>query len=261
VNSNLLGAELTWRADIKGVLDLKGPVGIAWAVRKDDDQLLGALNNFIAKERNGLFFNITYQRYFENRYRIRKHIAQRADGDGAKGSLSPYDALVRRLAKRHGFDWRLIVAQIYQESQFDPKVRSAAGAGGLLQVLPATAARYRITDLSNPARGLEAGLRYLSWIQGKFSPELSVKDRMWFTLASFNAGLGHVLDARALARKLGLDPDAWFGNVEKAMLLLTRRKYYRHATHGYVRGGQAVIYVRGIRDRYLAYVRLTPGPG
>lgn len=260
-NSNLLGAELTWRDDIKGVLDLKGPVGTAWAVRKDDEQLLKALNDFVAKERNGLFFNITYERYFKNRYRIRKHIAQRADGDGAKGSLSPYDALVRRLAERHGFDWRLIVAQIYQESRFDPKVTSPAGAGGLLQVLPATAARYRITDLSDPAQGLEAGLRYLSWIHGKFSPELSVKDRMWFTLAAYNAGLGHVLDARALARRLNLDPNAWFGNVEKAMRLLTRRKYYRRAAHGYVRGGQSVIYVRDIRDRYQAYVRLTHGPG
>jgi membrane-bound lytic murein transglycosylase F len=80
---------------------------------------------------------------------------------------------------------------------------------------------------------------------------------MWFTLAAYNAGQGHVKDARRLARQKGWNPNRWFNNVEKAMLLLSKRKYARQARHGYVRGREPVNYVRDIRDRFVAYQRLA----
>ncbi len=80
---------------------------------------------------------------------------------------------------------------------------------------------------------------------------------MWFTLASYNAGSGHVRDAIKLAKEQGLNPDRWFDNVEKAMLLLAKREYASKARYGYVRGQEPVKYVRQIRQRYIAYVQLT----
>lgn len=80
---------------------------------------------------------------------------------------------------------------------------------------------------------------------------------MWFTLAAYNAGHGHVWDARRLARKLGMNPNRWFGNVEKAILLLSKRKYARKARHGYCRGAERVKYVREIKRRYEAYLQVT----
>ena len=80
---------------------------------------------------------------------------------------------------------------------------------------------------------------------------------MWFSLASYNVGRGHVLDARRLARQQGLNPNRWFDNVEKAMLLLSRRQYARQAHHGYCRGSEPVNYLREIRSRYKAYTRIV----
>jgi membrane-bound lytic murein transglycosylase F len=104
---------------------------------------------------------------------------------------------------------------------------------------------------------IKTGVRYLAWLHERFEAELTVQDRMWFTLAAYNAGLGHVRDARILARKMGWNPDHWFNNVERAMLLLSRRSFYQLATHGYARGKETVDYVRQIRDRYNAYIRLA----
>ena len=82
-------------------------------------------------------------------------------------------------------------------------------------------------------------------------------DRMWFTLAAYNAGTGHVRDARRLAKQMGLNPNRWDGNVEEAMLRLSSPEFYRSAPHGYCRCEQAVHYVRTIRQRYNAYVADT----
>jgi membrane-bound lytic murein transglycosylase F len=106
-------------------------------------------------------------------------------------------------------------------------------------------------------RGIAAGVKYLDHVRQQFPENLPVLDRMWFTLASYNAGSGHVRDAIKLAKEQGLNPDRWFDNVEKAMLLLAKRKYASKARYGYVRGQEPVKYVRQIRQRYIAYVQLT----
>ena len=146
---------------------------------------------------------------------------------------------------------------MYQESRFNPEAKSWVGAQGLMQVMPRTAKEMGISNLKQPETGIKAGVQYLNWVRDRFEPELNVKARMWFTLAAYNAGQGHVKDARRLARKQGLNPNRWFDNVEKAMLLLSKKKYYSKARHGYVRGREPVNYVREIRSRYRAYIRLA----
>ncbi len=144
---------------------------------------------------------------------------------------------------------------MYQESRFDPKARSWAGAQGLLQVMPRMANQLGLTNLQDPAVGIHAGVKYLAWLRENFTGDIEQTEQTWFTLAAYNAGYGHVLDARRLAAELKLDPDRWFGNVEQAMLLLSKPKYYKRTRYGYVPGGQPVIYVREIKQRYAAYVR------
>ena len=126
-----------------------------------------------------------------------------------------------------------------------------------MQVMPRTAKELGLTDLKDPETGVHAGVKYLQWVRERFEPELDVKDRMWFTLAAYNAGQGHVRDARRLARQKGWNDNRWFGHVEKAMLLLSKKEYSSKARHGYVRGSEPVKYVRDIRSRFFAYQRLT----
>jgi membrane-bound lytic murein transglycosylase F len=249
-DSHVLDIELTWRDDVQAAFPLGDPVPLAWVVRASNPDLLQAVNAFLDAEYRGLTYNVLHRKYFESPKRIRRHIAYRTAG----GRLSPYDEIVQRYAEEHGFDWRLIVAQIYEESGFDPTARSFAGAVGLLQVLPRTAGELGITDLEDPETNIRAGLRYLAWVRDRFEEDLPVRDRMWLTLAGYNVGPGHVRDARRLAARRGWNPDRWFDNVERAMLLLSRPEHARNAQHGYCRGSEPVHYVREIRSRYEAYL-------
>ena len=252
--SHVLDIELGHRSDVRKAFTLRGPVALGWGVRRDNSELLAALNEFIEKEYRELFFNVVYQKYFENPVRMRRHREDRVDHAQA-GGLSPWDALVQREAAAHGFDWPLIVAQMYQESRFNPKARSRAGAVGLMQMLRRTAREFGVRDLRDPEQSIRAGVAYLSWLRSRFEPDLTVKDRMWFALAAYNAGYGHVADARRLASELGLDSNRWFDNVEEAMLLLSKRAYHRNTVYGYVRGREPVDYVREIRERYRSYLQ------
>lgn len=254
-DSHILDIELTWRDDIRAAFALQERQH-GWVVRKDNPKLLEAINAFHKKEYRSLFYNVTYKKYFQNPKRIqRRQLEERAD-NAENDTLSPYDELVKRHADHYGLDWRLIVSQMYQESRFNPNAKSWVGALGLLQVMPRTAREFGIRNLRDPERGVSAGVQYLNWLLQRFEPELNIGERTWFALAAYNAGLGHVRDARRLARKKGWDADVWFGNVEKAMLLLAKKEYAQSAKHGYVRGHEPVNYVRQIRDRYLAYVKL-----
>lgn len=257
-DSHILDIELTWRDDIKAVLKLGQPVNHGWAMRSKNKQLHSAVNQFLKKEYRGLFYNMAQQKYFKKARTIKQRLMQRVDRPEG-GSLSPYDDLVKKYASKYDFDWRLVVAQMYQESRFDPKAKSWVGAQGLMQVMPRTAKEMGISNLAIPDNGLRAGVQYLSWVRDRFDRALPVADRYWFVLASYNAGVGHVRDARRLARQKGWASDQWFDNVERAMLLLSRRQYAQRARHGYVRGSEPVKYVREIRDRYQAYVQLTAG--
>ncbi|MGB5261303.1 MAG: transporter substrate-binding domain-containing protein [Gammaproteobacteria bacterium] len=230
------------------------------AVRKGNEKLLAAINTFIKKENKGLLYNILYKKYFQNKRGIRK-LARGYEEGLETGQLSPYDDIIRRYADLYGFDWRLVTAQMYQESRFDPAATSFAGARGLLQVMPKTAKQMGFNELEDPDSGIHAGIKYLDWVRDRFDDDLDFADRMWFTLAAYNAGYGHVADARRLAKKKGWDPKRWFDHTEKAMLLLGRKDYARQAKHGYVRGREPVDYVSNIRARFKAYSEMTGSAG
>lgn len=257
VDDHIAKNAAAWRENVSAHLELGEPVAHRWAFRADSNQLKAAADRYLEQTYRGTFYNTVYAKYFRDHDRIRQYQAQRIDLSSGR-QLSPFDALIKRYAREYGFDWRLVAAQMFQESGFNPNARSWVGARGLMQIMPATARQVGVTtSIADPEVNIRAGIRYLDWLRDRFEEDLSVQDRMWFTLASFNAGLGHVRDARRLAGRKGLDPDRWFDNVERAMLMLSKPKHYRHARFGYVRGREPVGYVRSIRERYQAYILWT----
>lgn len=250
-DSHLLAIEKHYHQNVKAVWTLHENSPVAWAMRTDQPELKKQLDTFIKKLYRGLFYNVTYNKYFENQSQIQRHQNQRIQRGG---QLSPYDGIVKKVAKKYGMDWRLITSQMYQESKFNPDAKSFAGAQGLMQIMPRTAKELGYSQLHKPEKGIEAGVAYMHWLEDRFPGDLDFQERLFFVLASYNAGAGHVRDARKLARQLGLSPDKWFGNVEQAMLQLSKPRYYQHARFGYVRGLEPVTYVRQIHDRYLAYL-------
>lgn len=254
-DSHLLQLELLWRDDIQSGLSLSEKNKIGWVVRNNNPALLEKINRFHKKYYKGLYYNLTFQKYFVNPSHTQPTASAQLE---TNNHLSPYDEIVKKYAEKYGFDWKLIIAQMFQESRFNPKAKSWVGALGLLQVMPKTAEEFGFKDLHDPETGLHAGIKYLQWVQNRFDNELPVKDRMWFTLAAYNAGVGHVRDARRLAKIKGWNANRWFNNVERAMLLLRLKKYYRKARFGFVRGREPVNYVRKIKQHYEAYNKLIP---
>ena len=253
-DSPILDIELTWRTDVTAAFPLGEPSPYGWAVRRENKQLLASLDAFVKEEYRGAMYNIAYRKYFKDPRVVCAHVEERSDG---KGIISPYDELVRKYSREFAFDWRLVAAQMYQESRFDPNARSWVGAVGLMQVMPKTAKQFGFADVRPPEVGIHAGIQYLAWTRNRFDAELPIGDRTWFALAAYNAGQGHVEDARRLARAKKLDPDKWFGNVERTMLLLSRPEVARKARFGYCRGEEPVKYVQQIRDRYESYAKIS----
>lgn len=255
-DGHLLDIELARGLPVRSAMKLSEERGHSVAVRAENKKLLAALDSFIKAQYKGLVYNVLYKKYFTSPRQVRSLAAGRPGGDNG-GGLSPYDEITRKYADEYGFDWRLITAQMYQESRFDPAAKSFAGAEGLLQVMPRTAKFMGFGNISRPEEGIHAGVKYLQWVRDRFEPTLPFNERMWFTLAAYNAGHGHVQDARRLARQKGWDGDRWFDHTEKAMLLLSKERYAKKSRHGYVRGIEPVSYVRNIRRRYRAYVDIA----
>ncbi|MBR1788949.1 MAG: transglycosylase SLT domain-containing protein [Bacteroidaceae bacterium] len=176
--------------------------------------------------------------------------------DAAKGKISQYDELLQRHAPTVGWDWRLLAAQCYQESAFDPQAISWAGAQGLMQIMPATASMLGVDgkDVFDPATNIEAGVRLLQKLNQTFSDIRPQSARIPYILAAYNGGTGHVRDAMALARKYGRGDKTW-RDVEPYILHLSDPRYYNDpaVTSGYLRGTETHGYVRSIMDRWMQY--------
>lgn len=256
IGSHALAAERTMRSDAEAgpALPSEAPRGAAFAVRPTNPKLLQMLEAFVAKEYRGLEYNVLRRRYFEDG----EVMARGRAATGADGRLSPYDELIRHWSREYGFDWRLMAAQAYQESRFDADARSWVGAIGLFQVMPRTGASLGFRQLRDPDQSTHAGILYMHQLVQTWDASIALKDRIRFALAAYNAGLGHVSDARQLARAQGLDPDRWFGNVEKAMLLLEQPRFHKRARNGYCRGREPVRYVSEIQSSYDDWIKLVP---
>ncbi len=257
-DEHYLDIELANDLAVKSAFTFGDQVNHSLAIRSESVNLLKVINNYIKDKKNSRLYSRLYDKYFLNPKQIKRHLKHHQRKHKGNKILSVYDELVQKYSNKYDFDWRIITAQMFQESRFDPKAISSAGAIGLMQVMPATGRQVGLPNIKNPQINIHAGTKYMRWLYNKFDNSLPSVDRMWFTLASYNAGLGHVIDARSLAGKLGLDRDRWFDNVEKAMLLLSKKEFSSKARFGYVRGREPVGYVRSIKKLYATYLNLFP---
>lgn len=224
-----------------------------WAVGKGSTELASLIDKWyspsmmeqVKKEERFLF----------SARSVRRHVyAPFLDRKG--GVISRYDHLFRRYAPMARWDWRLLAAQSYQESCFDPNARSWAGACGLMQIMPSTADHLGLprSEMTNPEKSVEAAVRLLAELSGHFRDIPSAEERRCFVLASYNGGANHIRDAMALASKYGGNPRRW-SHVAPYVLKLQQSQYYNDPVvrYGYMRGSETVDYVDRIRQRYAQY--------
>lgn len=253
VDEHLAAANRAWRDDVMNCVAIGDPQPHAWAVRIRDQQLLKSLNAFIERAHRNGTVRIRRDEYFDDHEQMQAfaHAFKRYH---LHGHLTDFDPLVRRYAALSGFDWRLILAQISRESGFDPNAVSSAGALGLMQLKPTTALDVGVDNPIDPEQGIRAGIAYMRWLWDLFEPSLRPDDRLWFSLAAYNAGLGQVRIARQVAAARGLDPDRWFGHVETT--IRDARGPDLDAGLARLRGDSAIRYVRDVQVRYRAYAGL-----
>jgi membrane-bound lytic murein transglycosylase F len=253
--------EQGWRKNIDGLIQVPVPVAHNWAVRANNPLLLKAIDDFWNQAYKGLGYGMAQQKYFGPSGSGTGQVFQRAfQAFGEHRSFSPYDELVRRYAGYYDFDWRLILAIISQESRFDPQAISRSGARGLMQVRDPASRQVGISELHDPRSGIHAGVKYLDWVRNQFEPELDIRDRTWFSLASYNGGIRYIREARQIAEQMGLDPRRWFGQVETALASMAQPQNDPAGRYAALDETQVIDYVRRIRASFESYVRLTELP-
>jgi membrane-bound lytic murein transglycosylase MltF len=213
---------------------------IAWAVRQGAPELRGLVDQFAAANPKGsLAFNAIMQKYFKSTKWI-----ENAASEGELRKFRQAVALFRRYGDKYDFPWLLVASQAYQESQIDQTRRSPAGAVGVMQIKPSTAAGDPINIAgieTNIENNIHAGVKYLRFIVDRYYKDAPM-DRLnkgLFSVASYNAGPARISDLRQKASRMGLDPNTWFGNVE----VVAAREI----------GRETVQYVANIYKYYVSY--------
>jgi membrane-bound lytic murein transglycosylase F len=260
-------ARAAYEADRFPVLEFTGPLGearpLCFVVRRNAPALLGALNTWLedADEKEA-------RRQFIAAYEwsIKGPGALKARNMPIKGdSISPFDEVFQRHAHVARWGWELLAVMAYKESRFDTTVVSSKGAQGLMQIMPRTGAKLGLDSTAVVSDHIRAAARYIAKLDTMWMRAVTDREqRLRFVLASYNAGPGHIIDAQRLAERLGLDPARWEHNVERAVLLLAKPRYYMEPgmKNGYCKGSQVFHYVRDVTAMYSrlkAHKRATTG--
>lgn len=175
-----------------------------------------------------------------------------------KGAISPFDPLFKKYAPLINWDWHLLAAVAFHESRFDSSEVSWAGAAGLMQLMPRTAANFGLDrkTILNPERNIEAGVQYIKSLNLAFRKIENKDERIKFILAAYNSGPAHIFDAMALANKYGKNPNIWFNNVEYFLLKKSEPEFYNDPVvkYGSFGGKETVRYVQNTLDTYERYL-------
>lgn len=261
IDSDIAQLNRTYYNNIDIDLPISFPQKASWAVRLGDTNLADSINVWSRQSSSKAEYKKVLKRYFE--------LSKSNDYTGTqseyldpikmpthkKGKLSEFDALFKENAKNINWDWRLLAAQAWIESRFDTTAVSWAGARGIMQIMPGTARAYNLnpSESANAAKNIRAATDCLKDINSHLSRYVpDKKERLKFIVAAYNSGVGHVIDAIALARKYGKNPHIWSGNVEETILWKSNPDFYNDEVchYGYFRGRQTVSYVKKVFHQY-----------
>lgn len=225
----------------------------SWAVRKTSPLLSEAATQWHQENMTSPAYQASSKRYFE----ISKRTPHGSILSIKDGKISYFDPLFKKYAKEIDWDWRLLASLAYTESNFDTTAVSWAGAKGLMQLMPRTARAMGVPAgrEQNPEESVKAAVKYIAATSRSFNGVKDPNERVKFILAAYNAGIGHVLDAMALAEKYGKNKFVWDNNVENYILLKSNEEYFNDPVckNGYFRGVETYNFVKEILAREEAY--------
>lgn len=255
VNSDLLAINLRYYPKLRAGIDIAAPQDIAWAFPDSgDDSLLREADRML-EELGGAELARIKDRYLGHIEQVDTYGAQTL-ATHAETRLPQYRSGFEKAAAKYGLDWRLLAAIAYQESHWDTSAVSPTGVRGIMQLTNSTAELMKLENREDPQQSIMGGARFFRLMLNQLPPGVTEPDRSWMALAAYNMGIGHLLDARDLARKRGGDANRWL-DVRNALPLLSKEQWYSKTRHGYARSLQTITYVGNVRTYYDMLVWLT----
>ncbi len=225
---------------------------LAWVMSPRNFHLRSAVNQWFAMPSTSSLLQRLTQHYYGHLQNINYEDIT-TYRSRLRHRLPRYQKYFEEAALEYGLDWKLIAAQSYQESHWNPRAKSFTGVRGLMMLTQETARDLGIKNRLDPKLSIYAGTRYLASLHRRIEAEVPEPDRTFMALAAYNVGWGHLKDARTLAVRLGKEPNSW-SDVRSTLPLLRLKKYYRKLPHGYARGAEPVRYVDRIRTYHKILV-------
>lgn len=247
IDSNNLAINRSYYPEVSIGFTIEEPQKLAWMVSKNSaDDILSSLIEFFGEAHQNGTLSALDDKYYGH-IETFNYVETRTFIKAVESTLPKYQALFQRHAQ--DIDWRLLAAISYQESHWNPTARSYTGVRGMMMLTLATAKQMGIKSRLDTEQSIRGGAKYFKRMIAMMPDRIPSPDRIWFALASYNVGFGHLNDARIITQQQGGDPDRWV-EVKKRLPLLQQKKYYKNTKHGYARGEEPVHYVDNIRRFY-----------
>ena len=245
-DANIVAINRRYFPELSIRFDMTEPEPLAWVLPADADSLKDEIEDwFEGYVKSGKLDEVMhrYYGYIEHF----DYVDARAFQRKIKSKLPRYKKIFQDAAKHYKLGWTLLAAQAYQESHWNPKAKSPTGVRGIMMLTRTTAKELGIKNRLKAKASIMGGAYYLDKLRKRLPESVEEPDRTWLALAAYNVGMGHIWDARKLARQLDKNPDLW-QELSTVLPLLTKEKYHKHLKHGYARGWEPVNYVKNIRD-------------
>ena len=245
-DSNIVAINRRYHPELSVRFDLTKPEPLAWVINNEDDDLQGLVNTWFDSYIASGELDETMHRYYGYIEKF-DYVDARAFQRKIKSHLPRYKSIFKRAAKKYKLGWTLLAAQSYQESHWRARAKSPTGVRGMMMLTRTTAKELGIKNRLNPQASIMGGASYLNKLRKRIPKSVTEPDRTWIALAAYNIGMGHIWDARKLAKELNKNPDLW-QEFSTVLPLLAKKKYYKKLKYGYARGGEPVDYVKNIRN-------------
>ncbi|MDH5600165.1 MAG: membrane-bound lytic murein transglycosylase MltF [Gammaproteobacteria bacterium] len=245
-DENIVAINRRYFPELSIRFNLTAPEPLGWVIPRSADDFQDVLVDWFDSYIESGKLDDVMHRYYGYIERF-DYVEARAYQRKIKSHLPTYQKLFKKAAQRYNVSWTLLAAQSYQESHWRVNAKSPTGVRGMMMLTKTTAKELGIKNRLNPDASIMGGAYYLNKLRKRLPESVTEPDRTWLALAAYNVGMGHIWDARKLARQLGKNPDRW-QELSEVLPLLTKKKYYKKLKHGYARGYEPVDYVQNIRN-------------
>ena len=247
VSDILLARTQRYYPNIEAAFTLGDPQPVAWMLAKNtDDTVLASMLDFFNQQYDNGNLARLHEKYFGHVQSF-DYVDTRTFLQRIEKVLPQYQPLFERHAGE--LDWRLLAAVSYQESHWDPQAQSYTGVRGMMMLTEDTAAQVGVKNRLDPEQSIRGGAQYLASLMERLPDTIPDDERIWFALAAYNIGLGHMLDVRRLTKLRQQDPNSW-AQVKANLPLLHQPQWYKQTRYGYARGRETRQFVNNIRQYY-----------